>query len=135
MRLQPPVQFVEHETWLDGAALVFDVERKRSGQMFRTIDDEAMIDRLAALRGAAASSGDADPLGHGDGDSRLRLVDRGGDGDDGRHHLVVGRVRRIAAAGECIGQNAADASSLKALSKRRRGLLRHANFFPIKFVN
>ena len=56
--LELAVEVVEHDAGLDHAGAAFDVERQDPVQVLREIDHEAVIDGLAALRGAAAARGD-----------------------------------------------------------------------------
>ena len=58
MLFELPVEVVEHDARLDHAGSVFDVERDDAVQVLREIDDDAVIDGLAALRGAAAARRD-----------------------------------------------------------------------------
>lgn len=55
MRLELPVEIVEHDARLDHAGAVLDVERQDAVQIFREIDYDAVIDGLAALRSATAT--------------------------------------------------------------------------------
>ena len=55
MFFELPVEVVEHDARLDHAGAVLDVERDDAVQMFGKVDDDAVIDGLAALRGAAAA--------------------------------------------------------------------------------
>ncbi len=45
---------------------VFDVEREDAVQVFGEVDDDPAVDRLAALRGAAAARGDDQAVVAGD---------------------------------------------------------------------
>ena len=58
MLFELPVEVVEHDARLDHAGAVLDVERDDAVQVFGEIDDDAVIDGLAALRGAAAARRD-----------------------------------------------------------------------------
>jgi hypothetical protein len=51
-----PVEVVEHDARLDHARAVLDVERDDAVQVFGEIDDDAVIDGLATLRGPDAAS-------------------------------------------------------------------------------
>ena len=62
MRLELAVEIVEHDPRLDHAGPVFDVERDDAVQVLGEIDDDAVIDGLAALRGAAAARGHDPPV-------------------------------------------------------------------------
>jgi hypothetical protein len=58
MRFELAVEVVEHDAGLDHAAAVLNVEREQAVEVFGKIDDDAVVDGLAALRGAAAARGD-----------------------------------------------------------------------------
>ena len=58
MRAQLPVEIVEHDAGLDHAGALLDIEREDAVEMFGEVDDDAAIDGLAALRGAAAARRD-----------------------------------------------------------------------------
>lgn len=75
--------------------------------MLGEIDDDAVIDGLAALRGAAAARGDRSPLVAGDLKRPQRLVHGAGDHHAGRHDLVKRGVGGIAAAAERVEQDVA----------------------------
>ena len=55
---------------------------------FGEVDDEPVVDGLAALRGAAAARGDDSALIAADGERPQRLVHAAGHHDAGRHDLV-----------------------------------------------
>src|SRR5205085_7016267 len=52
------VEVVEHDAGFDDATAVLDVEREDAVEVLGEIDDDAVIDGLAALRSAAAAGGD-----------------------------------------------------------------------------
>ena len=81
MLLELAVEVVEHDAGLDHAGAVFDVEREEAVQVLGEIDDDALIDGLAALRGAAAARGDDPALVPGDRKRPQRLVH-----GPGNHH-------------------------------------------------
>ena len=83
-----PVEVVQHDARLDHARAVLDVERKDAVQVFREIDDDAVIDGLAALRGSAAARGDDPALIPRNRQRPQRLVHGAGNHDAGRHDLV-----------------------------------------------
>ena len=60
------VEVVEHDSRLDHAAAILDVERDDAVQVLGEIDDDTVIDGLAALRGAAAARRDDPPVVAGD---------------------------------------------------------------------
>ena len=88
-------------------AAVLDVEREDAVQVFREIDDDAVIDGLAALRGAAAARGDDPPRIARDRERPQRLVHGAGHHHARRHDLVERGVGRIAAAAEGVEQHLA----------------------------
>ena len=97
VRLELAVQLVQHDAGLDDARLLGHIERDDFVQVLRAVDDERMVDRLAALRGAAAARQHGHAFGLGDLHGLLGL------GDGLRHHHaqgdhLVGRgVGRVAA--------------------------------------
>ena len=104
---EPAVEVVEHDAGLDHAGAVLDVERDDAVQMFREIDDDAVVDGLAALRGAAAARRD-DPSGvAGDRQRPQRLVHGPGHHHARGHDLVERGVGRVAAAVEGIEEHVA----------------------------
>lgn len=60
--LEPPVEVVEHDARLDHAALALHVEVEHVVEIFRAIDDQRRVHRLARVRGAAAADSDVHPL-------------------------------------------------------------------------
>ena len=62
-------------------AAVLDVERNDAVQVFGEIDDDAVIDGLAALRGSAAARGDDPPVVPRDRQRPQRLVHGAGNHD------------------------------------------------------
>ena len=81
MLFELAVEVVEHDAGLDHAGAVFDVEREDAVQVLGEVDDDAVIDGLAALRGAAAARGDDQAVVAGDRKRAQRLVDGAGDHD------------------------------------------------------
>ena len=81
MLFELPVEIVEHDAGFDHASAVFDVERDDAVQVLGEIDDDAVIDGLAALRGAAAARGDDAAGVAGDRQRPQRLVDGAGHHD------------------------------------------------------
>ena len=103
--LELPVEVVEHDARLDDANAVGNVERDDTVEMFGDIDDNAVIDGLATLRGSAAARGDSSVLVAGDRQRPQRLIHGTGNHDPRRHDLIERRVGRIAAAVERIEQH------------------------------
>ena len=107
MRLELAVEIVEHDARLDHAGAVLDIQRDDAVQVFREIDDDAVIDGLAALRGAAAARRHDPALVAADRQRPQRLVHGFGDDHACGHDLVERGVGRIAAATEAIEQHVA----------------------------
>ena len=104
MLLELAVEVVEHDAGLDHAGPVFDVEREDAVQVLGEIDDDAVVDGLAALRGAAAARRDDPSVVAGDRQRAQRLVHGTGDHDAERHDLVERGVGGVAAAVEGVEQ-------------------------------
>src|SRR3979409_2571673 len=102
MFLKLPVEVVEHDPRFDYAGTIFDVKRDDAVQMFGKIDDDAVIDGLAALRRPAAARRDDPAFVTGDAERPQRLVHGPGDHHAERQHLIERGVGRIAAAVERI---------------------------------
>ena len=107
MLFELAVEVVEHDAGLDHAGAVLDVEREDPVQVFGEIDDDAVVDRLAALRSAAAARGDDQAVVAGDRKRAQRLVDGAGDHDPERHDLVERGVGGVAAAVEGVEKDVA----------------------------
>ncbi len=101
------VEVVEHDAGFDDAGPVFDIEREDVVQVLGKIDDDAFIDRLAALRSAAAAGGDDPVLVPRDRERPQRLVHGPGNHHAGGQDLVEGGVGRVAAAVEGVEENVA----------------------------
>ena len=104
---QRAVEVVEHDAGLDRAAPPGDVELEHAVEVARAVDHQRLIDRLPALRGAAAAREHAHPLGAGDRDRALGLGNRLRQHDAERQHLVMRGVGRVAAAAEGVEEHAA----------------------------
>src|SRR6185369_7151274 len=98
MLLELTVEVIEHDPRLDYAAVVCDIKRDHAVQMLRQIDDDAVIDRLTALRGAAAPRRDYLPDVAADRQGPQRLVHSPGNNNSRRHDLIKRGIGRIAAA-------------------------------------
>ena len=77
---QLAVQVVEHDAGFDHAGSRLDIERQDLVEVLGDVDDNAAVDRLAALRGAAAARGDDAASLARDGHRAQRIVHRA------RHH-------------------------------------------------
>src|SRR5262245_48756638 len=73
--------------------------------MLRKIDDDPLIDGLAALRRAAAAGGNDSALVPANGERLQRLVHAAGHHDPRRHDLVEGGVGGVAASVEGVEQD------------------------------
>ena len=107
MLLELAVEVVEHDPRFDHAGAVLEVERDDAVQVLGEIDDDAVIDGLAALRGAAAARRDDPPGVAGNGQRPQRLVHGFRHHHARGHDLVERRVGRIAAAVEGIEEHIA----------------------------
>ena len=102
MRLERAIEIIEHDARLDRAAAPRDIEIEDAVQIFRAVDDQRMVDRLPALRSAAAARQYGHPLLAGERDGALRLRNRARRDDTDWHDLVMRGVSRIAPAREGI---------------------------------
>ena len=107
MRTQLAIEVVEHDAGLDHAAPVLGIEFENAVQVFRTIDHQRMVDRLAALGGAATSREHGCSFLIGQTNRRLGLFYCARHNDAERHHLVVRSIGSVAAAVERIEQHVA----------------------------
>ena len=55
MRLKQAVEIVEYNAGLDYAATIFDVKGQQTAPVFRPIDNDAIVDRLPALKCTASA--------------------------------------------------------------------------------
>ena len=102
MRFQNPVELIEHDARLDHAAPRRDIEREEAVEIFRAVDHEARIDRLAGLRGPRAARRHRDAFLARHGERSHGVVHRLRHDDAERHHLIMGGVGRVAAAREAV---------------------------------
>src|SRR5690606_10984369 len=79
-----------------------DVKVENAVEMSRAVDDQRLVDRLAALGGAAATRGHADTFVFGDFYRLFGFFYRTRNDNAERHHLIVRGIGRIAAAGETV---------------------------------
>src|SRR5262249_3075220 len=100
MGLELAVEIVEHDSWLDNARAVLDAEREHAVQVPGDVDNDAIIDGLPALPGAAAPWRDDAPAIARDREGPQRILHAARHHDASGHDLIKGRVRRIAAAAE-----------------------------------
>lgn len=116
MFLQLPVEIVEHDAGFDHAGALFDIERDDLVQIFRAVENNAVVDGLAALRGAAAARRDDAPVISGNGHGAQGVVHGAGDDNTERFDLVERGVGGIASEIERIEQNVA-----RHLARQARG--------------
>ena len=102
VRLELPVEIVEHDAGLDRAARALDVEIEDAGEIFGAIDHQRFADRLPGLRGAAAARQHGDAFGAGNADRPFGFFYRARGDHADRHDLVMRGVGRVAAAGEAV---------------------------------
>ena len=102
MRLELAVELVKDDARLDKAAASLDMEFEYPVQMLAGVDDDGMVDRLPALRCAAAARQHGDALLAREIKRRLDIAQRLGNHHRMRHHLIDGCVRSMTAAGERI---------------------------------
>ena len=100
VRLELPVEIVEHDAGLDRAAGALDVEVEDPREIFRAIDDQRFADGLPGLRRSAAARQHRRALA-----ARNRYRPIGFFNGARRHHadrhdLVVRRIGGVAAARE-----------------------------------
>ena len=92
------IEIIKHDAGLDHASPARHVELEHTGEMPRAIDHERVVDGLSALRGAAAAGQHADAFLACDRDRALGIGYASRHDDADRHHLIVRRVGRVAAA-------------------------------------
>ena len=98
MRLQGRVEMAEHDPRLNHGASAIGVDLKHVAEIFRAVEDQGSIDRLAALTGAAAAGQDRDIALACDRHCGRDILDRARHENADRLDLVNGGVGRIAAA-------------------------------------
>ncbi len=118
MLLELTVQVVEHDSGFDHAAAVLDIQRKDAIKVFREIDDDAVIDGLAALRGTAAARGNDAAVISRDGQRPQRLFHGAWNHDPCGHDLVERRIGGVAAAVERIEEHIARDLARKTCGQR-----------------
>ncbi len=128
MGFERAVEVVEDQARLDHAAAAGNVQLDDAGQMLGAIDHKGSVDRLPALRRAAAARQHADPLGARDRDRAFRRRDVARDDDAHRHHLVMRCIGGIAAAGEAVEQHFAGDFGVEPSLQAGHQRDRHADF-------
>ena len=105
MGLELTVEIVEHDPRFDNAGAIVDIQRYDAVKMFREIDNDAVIDGLAALRGATATRCYDPAVVAADRQCPQRLIDGFGNDHARGHDLVERGVGRVAAAIETVEQD------------------------------
>ena len=98
MRLQGGVEMAEHDARLDHGAAPIGVDLQHVAEIFRAVEDQRSIDRLAALAGAAAARQHRDAALARDRHRGLDILDRARHENADGLDLVDGCVGRVAAA-------------------------------------
>jgi hypothetical protein len=111
------VEVIQHDSRLDHAASIFDVERDDAVQVLREIDDDTVIDSLTALRRAAAAWRDDPAVLPDDAERPQRFVDGSRDHDPRWYDLIKRSVGRIPAAVEGIEEDVARNLAAQARGK------------------
>ena len=119
VRLQEPVEIVEDDARLDHRATARDVQLQELVEMLRRVDDQAGIDRLAALRRAAAAHGQRQPLLAAGVERRRHVVAGAGDDHAGGHDLVDRGVGGVTPAVEAVEIYVAGNFPLKPAAQAR----------------
>ena len=109
LRLQPPIELVEHDPGLDLARPGMRIQRQDLGEPFRAIDDQRRVHRLPALRGSPAARQHGNAARSRDAEGARRLLDRAGNDHAERHDLIRRGVGRVTAARESVELDFADA--------------------------
>ena len=107
VRLQLTVELVKNDSRLDNAAPRLDIELEDPVEMPAGIDHHGIVDRLPALRRAAATRQHGKPFAAREGKRRLDVLQRFRHHDGMRHHLVDRRVGGVPAAREQIVEKTA----------------------------
>ena len=105
--LELAVEVVEHDAGFDHAGPAFNIKREEAVQVLGKVDDYAIVDGLAALRGAAAARGNDHALVPGDRKRPQRLVHGPGNHHAEGQDLVERGIGRVAAAVEGVEENIA----------------------------
>ena len=120
LRFERRVESLEHDARLDRDAARAFVERAHLGHVLAAIDDEGAVDRLAALRGAAAARQHRHALLARDCQRRGDILSALRHGDAQGLDLVDRRIGRIAPAAEPIEHDLALKLAPEARFEARR---------------
>jgi hypothetical protein len=102
-----PVEVIEHDARLHQAGPLLDIERQDAVQVLRNVDDDAVVDHLTALRGAAPARRHHEAVVARDRQCAQRLVRRARHDHAGWHDLIERRVGGITPAARAIEQQLA----------------------------
>ena len=105
--LQLAVQIIQHDAGLDDAAPVLHVELDQPVEMTGIVQHQGPVDRLTALRGAAAARQQGNSGLPGDGDGRPDILGGARHGDADREDLIDRGVGRIASPARPVEQDLA----------------------------
>jgi len=96
---------VQHDARLHRRRPRLGIHVQDAVQVLGAVEDQRLVHRLPALRGAAAARQDRHPLLHRDGDRRRHILRIARDDDADRLHLVDRRVGAVAPACETVEQH------------------------------
>ena len=113
MAFKLPVEIVEHDARLDGAARALDVEIENAREIFGAIDDQRLADGLPRLRGAAAARQDGYAFRAGNAYRPFGFLYRARRDYAHRLDLIMRSVSRITTAGEAVEPDFAGQIGLK----------------------
>src|SRR5919197_1219611 len=126
MRLEPAIELVEHDAGLDDAAAAGHVKLDDVVEIFRAVDDQRGIARLARLRSPRAPRQDADALLARNRQRMLCLLHRARRDDAERHDLVMRGIGRVAAARERVELHVSEEMRLEPPLEPRYDRLGHS---------
>jgi hypothetical protein len=134
VRLEPAIELVQHDARLHHAAPAGHVESDEVVEIFRAVDDERGIDRLAGLGGARAPCQHARALLARNRERVLGFFPRARRDDAERHDLVVRGVRGIAAAGERVERYIPEEMRLEPPLEPRDDRLGHSIHSVVRWI-
>src|SRR5262249_31038200 len=102
MRLQRAVELVEHDAGLHDAPSPREIDVDDAGEIFRTVEHQRFVYRLAGLRSASAARQHDCALVTRKSDGTRRPLDVARRYDSDRHHLIVRRIGGVTPARKAI---------------------------------
>ena len=111
MRLEKPVQLVEHDAGADAHAAIVDVEIVDLAIVPGEIDDQSFADRISDQASPGAARRDRDVFVSGSFDDGARFLAAGGKGNAERLDLVNRRVGRVKLTRQIIEMDVATGSA------------------------